>query len=144
MHVGKKQVPNKNQIQDWGYTMELLESFPHYVSSDEKSLSSFSNKYPEKQHVPDMSSILGTENVMESKSVTAMIEFIAHQGRWTIKPTITTDSLKDHNNVMAVDLVKPLSTALGLNKADLPSQGQQESEKQSSTTKTHSSKKINL
>lgn len=91
-----------------------------------------------------MSSVLGTENVMESKSITAMIEFIAHQGRWTIKQTITTDSLKDHNNVMAVDLVKPLSTALGLNKADLPSQGQQESEKQSSTTKTHSSKKINL
>lgn len=73
-----------------------------------------------------MGSILATENVMECKSVTAKIEFIAHQGKWTIKQAITTDSLKDHNNVMAIDLVKPLRHCSGLNKADLSSQGQEE------------------
>ena len=51
-----------------------------------------------------MGSILATENVMECKSVTAKIELIAHQGKWTIKQAITTDSLKDHNNVMAIVL----------------------------------------
>ena len=60
-----------------------------------------------------MGSILGTENVMECKSITAKTEFIAYQSRWTIKQAITTDSLKDHNNVMAVDLVKPLRHCSG-------------------------------
>lgn len=65
-----------------------------------------------KQHVLD--TVLDTGNLMVYKNVTAVTEFIAHQGRRTIKQAITTDSLKDHNSVMAVNLIKPLRHCFGI------------------------------
>lgn len=92
--------------------MWLSESLPCHLSSNGKSLSSFFNKYSQQQHVLD--TILDTGNLMVYKNVTAVTEFIAHQGRWTIKQAITTDSLKDHNSVMAVNLIKPLRHCFGI------------------------------
>lgn len=91
--------------------------------------------------MPD--TVLGTGNTTVYKSIAVLTEFIAHQGRWTIKQAITTDSLKDHNTVTAVNLIKPPRHCFGIEYARLDIT-QPTGIRKSSTTKRYSSKKINL